>query len=83
MRWQERDAASKLDAPDLPDGTLDDPPEAASANGVLRLGAPPEAVVEVLLSLADGVALRMLLDPDRDHRETVAAGIACVRALIK
>src|SRR5204863_1401981 len=41
VRWQERDAASKLDAPELPDGALDDPPEAAAANGVLRLGARP------------------------------------------
>jgi AcrR family transcriptional regulator len=56
---------------------------AKQQEGVLRLGAPPEAVVEVLLSLADGVALRMLLDPERDHRATVAAGITCVRALIR
>jgi AcrR family transcriptional regulator len=52
------------------------------ATGVLHLAAPPGAVVEVLLSLADGVALRMLLEPDRDFRETVAAGVACVRALV-
>jgi len=50
--------------------------------GVLHLAAPPEAVVDVLLSLADGLALRMLLDPQRDYRETIAAGVACVRALV-
>jgi NADH-quinone oxidoreductase subunit G len=41
VRWQEREAASKLDAPDLPTGTLEDPPAAADANGALRLGARP------------------------------------------
>jgi AcrR family transcriptional regulator len=50
--------------------------------GVLHLAAPPGAVVEVLLSLADGVALRMLLEPQRDFSETIAAGVACVRALV-
>lgn len=50
--------------------------------GVLRLAVPPEAVVEVLLSLADGLALRMLLDPERDHGATIAAGVAAVRALV-
>jgi AcrR family transcriptional regulator len=50
--------------------------------GVLHLTAPPEAVVEVLMSLADGMALRMLLEPQRDFRETIAAGVACVRALV-
>jgi AcrR family transcriptional regulator len=49
---------------------------------VLHLAAPPEAVAEVLFSLADGVALRMLLEPQRDFSETVAAGVACVRALV-
>lgn len=55
---------------------------AKQEEGVLHLAAPPAAVVEVLLSLADGVALRMLLDRERDFRETVAAGVACVRALV-
>ncbi|MBX5441037.1 MAG: TetR family transcriptional regulator C-terminal domain-containing protein [Solirubrobacteraceae bacterium] len=52
------------------------------AQGVLHLAASPEAVVEVLLSLADGLSLRMLLEPGRDHSETIAAGVAAVRALI-
>ncbi|UGS34594.1 TetR/AcrR family transcriptional regulator [Capillimicrobium parvum] len=55
---------------------------AKQEEGVLHLAAPPAAVVEVLLSLADGLALRMLLDPQRDHRETIAAGVAAVRALV-
>jgi hypothetical protein len=41
VRWQERDAASKLDAPDIPSGQLEDPAEAQSSNGVLRLGTRP------------------------------------------
>jgi NADH-quinone oxidoreductase subunit G len=41
VRWQERDAASKLQAPELPTAQLDDPPAAAEANGVLRLGTRP------------------------------------------
>ena len=52
------------------------------AEGVLRLRAEPEAVAEVLFSLADGVALRMLADPGRDFTATMAAGVACVRALL-
>jgi len=41
IRWQGRDAASKLQAPDLPTSQLDDPPSAPDANGSLRLGARP------------------------------------------
>jgi NADH-quinone oxidoreductase subunit G len=41
VRWQERDAASNLQAPELPTAQLDDPPAAAEANGALRLGTRP------------------------------------------
>jgi NADH-quinone oxidoreductase subunit G len=41
VRWQERDAASKLPAAELPSGELADPPAAREANGVLRLGTRP------------------------------------------
>jgi NADH-quinone oxidoreductase subunit G len=41
VRWQERDAASKLPAAELPSGELEDPPAAAQANGALRLGTRP------------------------------------------
>jgi AcrR family transcriptional regulator len=50
--------------------------------GILHLAASPDAVVDVLLSLADGLSARMLLEPDRDHGETIAAGVAAVRALL-
>ncbi|MDQ6810521.1 MAG: TetR/AcrR family transcriptional regulator [Actinomycetota bacterium] len=50
--------------------------------GILRLHAEPEAVAEILFSLADGFALRMLAEPGRDFTATVDAGIACARALL-
>ena len=54
---------------------------AKEAEGVLRLAAPAEAVVDVLLSLADGIWLRMLAE-ERDFAPTIAAGVQCVRALL-
>jgi AcrR family transcriptional regulator len=51
-------------------------------DGVLRLHADPEAVAEILFSLGDGFALRMLVEPERDFGETVRAGIASARALL-
>jgi AcrR family transcriptional regulator len=55
---------------------------AAQSEGVLRLHAEPDAVAEVLFSIGDGFALRMLTEPHRDFAATVRAGIACVRALL-
>jgi AcrR family transcriptional regulator len=54
----------------------------AQREGIVDLHAEPEAVAEILFSLADGLALRMLSEPDRDFTTTVAAGIACARALL-
>ena len=54
----------------------------AQRERVLRLNAEPEVVAEILFSLGDGLALRMLSEPDRDFTGTVRAGIACVRALL-
>lgn len=54
----------------------------AQREGVLHLHAEPEAVAEILFSLADGFALRMLSEPDRDFSATVQAGIACATALL-
>jgi AcrR family transcriptional regulator len=54
----------------------------AQREGVLRLHAEPEVVAEILFSLGDGFALRMLTEPDRDFTATVRAGIACARALL-
>jgi AcrR family transcriptional regulator len=52
-----------------------------AAAGVLHLSAEPEAVVDVLLSLGDGIWLRMLAE-DRDFGPTIQAAVRCVRALI-
>ena len=54
----------------------------AQREGVLVLHAEPEAVAEVLFSLGDGLALRMLSEPERDFTATLRAGIACARALL-
>jgi AcrR family transcriptional regulator len=54
---------------------------AKEAEGVLHLSAEPDAVVDVLFSLADGIWLRMLAE-ERDFGPTIAAGITCVRALL-
>jgi AcrR family transcriptional regulator len=54
----------------------------AQEEKILHLHAEPEAVAEILFSLADGFALRMLTEPDRDFTATMRAGIACARALL-
>lgn len=54
----------------------------AQDEGVLRLHADPEAVAEILFSLGDGFALRMLAEPDRDFGPTIRAGIASARTLL-
>jgi AcrR family transcriptional regulator len=56
--------------------------DAGQRDGILRLHAPPEAIAEVLFSLADGLALRMLAEPDRKFTSTVKAAIAAARALL-
>jgi AcrR family transcriptional regulator len=54
----------------------------AQQERILNLHAEPEVVAEILFSLGDGLALRMLSEPDRDFTATVRAGIACARALL-
>ena len=55
---------------------------AKQAEGILTLHAEPEAIAEVLFGLGDGLALRILGEPDRDHGATVAAGVLAISALI-
>jgi AcrR family transcriptional regulator len=55
---------------------------AAQQEGIVRLHAEPEAIAEVLFSLGDGFALRMLTEPSRDFTSTIRAGIACARSLL-
>jgi AcrR family transcriptional regulator len=54
----------------------------AQDEGVLRLHAQPEAVADILFSLGDGLALRMLTEVERDFGETIRAGIACARGML-
>ncbi|HTQ68711.1 MAG TPA: TetR/AcrR family transcriptional regulator [Solirubrobacteraceae bacterium] len=55
---------------------------AAEREGVLRLHDEPEAVAEILFSLGDGIALRMLSEPGRDFTATMRAAVSCARALL-
>jgi AcrR family transcriptional regulator len=55
---------------------------AAQREGVIKLHADAEAVAEILLVLADGFALRMLTEPERDFAPTIKAAITSVRALL-
>jgi len=56
--------------------------EAKHAEGVLHLRAEPAAVADILFSLGDGIALRMLSEPGRDFGPTIAAGVTAVRAIL-
>ncbi len=56
--------------------------EAKQAEDVIRLGDDPDAVAGVLLALADGLALRFLIEPELDPRPILAAAVAAARALI-
>lgn len=56
---------------------------AKEAEGVLHLRGEPEAVVDVIFSLGDGLAMRMLSEPGRDYAPTIAAGVTAVRALLE
>ena len=55
---------------------------AAQDEGVLHLHAEAGAVADTLFALADGLAMRMLAEPERDFTATVAAAIAGARALL-
>ena len=55
---------------------------AAERDGVLRLHEEPEAVAEIMFSLGDGIALRMLSEPRRDYTSTMRAAVTCARALL-
>lgn len=50
--------------------------------GVLELSHDAGAVVGFLFAVADGVALQMLSDPERDHSGVIGAGTAAARSLL-
>ncbi len=41
-----------------------------------------DAVVAFLFALADGIALQLLSDPERDHRDVIEAGTEAARHLL-
>lgn len=55
---------------------------AKQSEGVLALRAPPDAVADVLFSLGDGLALRMLTETDVDFGPSVDAAVDAVRTLL-
>jgi AcrR family transcriptional regulator len=55
---------------------------AKEREGVIALRFDADAVVGFLFALADGVALQMLSDPDRDHAPAIAASTAAARHLL-
>jgi AcrR family transcriptional regulator len=50
--------------------------------GVVTLAAEPDVVAEVLFSLADGLGMRMLAEPERDFEPTLTAGLTAAAALV-
>ena len=55
---------------------------AAETAGKIRLGAGPDAIAAILFALADGLALRMLSEDERDWTPTLEAGALAVRQLL-
>lgn len=56
--------------------------DAKQAEGVLHLAAPAEAIADVVMALADGLAMRMLAEPHRDWSTTLATAVAGVGPLL-
>lgn len=56
--------------------------QAKQDEGVVQLGDTADAVAGVLLALADGLALRFLVEPGLDPRPILTAAVAAARALI-
>jgi AcrR family transcriptional regulator len=51
--------------------------------GVVALAGEPEPISEVLFALADGLAMRMLAEPERDYTEALAVAQRAARALVR
>ena len=56
--------------------------EAKRDEGVISLHGDANAIAVVLFALADGLALRMLSEPEHDYGPTFEAGVTAVRTLI-
>ena len=55
---------------------------AKEREGVIKLRGDADAVVGYLFAVADGLALQILTDPDRDHTDVVAAGVLAAKSLL-
>lgn len=55
---------------------------AKEREGVLKLRFDADATVAHLFALADGLALQMLSDPDRDHGAVIEVGLHAARNLL-
>jgi AcrR family transcriptional regulator len=56
--------------------------DAKQREGVVHLHASAESVADSIFALGDGLAIRMLAEPDRDWAPTVDAAELAVRALL-
>jgi AcrR family transcriptional regulator len=55
---------------------------AKQSEGVISPRADINAVVALLFAMADGIALQVLSDPDRDHAGVIAAGTGAARHVL-
>jgi len=55
---------------------------AKDRDGIVRLGAPPEVLADLLFAVGDGAALRMLAEPERDAAPLLDACRDAVRPLL-
>ena len=55
---------------------------AKQAEGVIAPRFEVDAVVALLFAIADGIALQLLSDPERDHKDVIAAGTVAARHLL-
>ncbi|HUA12687.1 MAG TPA: TetR/AcrR family transcriptional regulator [Solirubrobacteraceae bacterium] len=54
----------------------------AQGRGVVALTADPASVTDVLFALADGFALRILSEPERDFRDSIITAVRSTRPLL-
>jgi AcrR family transcriptional regulator len=55
---------------------------AKESESVIKPRYEIDAVVALLFALADGIALQLLSDPERDHKDVIAAGTEAARHLL-
>lgn len=57
--------------------------ERKHAEGVIRLRFGAEPTAAFLFAIADGIAVQVLSDPNRDHADVIEAGTAAARHLLE